>query len=57
VIHEARAIPDAGQAFTFHGFRFEVMRKSRNRLTALRVAPAGNGLPTEPEATANAVRG
>jgi Mg2+/Co2+ transporter CorB len=39
VIHEARAIPDAGQAFTFHGFRFQVMRKSRNRITLLRVTP------------------
>jgi len=52
VIHEARAIPDAGQAFTFHGFRFEVMRKSRNRLTALRVAPAGNGVHEQEPATA-----
>lgn len=43
VIHEAQAIPDAGQAFTFHGFRFEVLRKSRNRVTALKIAPAGNG--------------
>lgn len=51
VIHEARAIPDAGQAFTFHGFRFEVMRKSRNRVTALRIAPVGNGAPAEPGAT------
>ena len=24
VIHEAQIIPEAGQAFTFHGFRFEV---------------------------------
>jgi Mg2+/Co2+ transporter CorB len=47
VIHEARAIPEAGQAFTFHGFRFEVMRKSRNRVTALRITPTGNG-PAEP---------
>ncbi len=39
VIHEARAIPDAGQVFTFHGFRFEVLRKQRNRLTALKVTP------------------
>jgi Mg2+/Co2+ transporter CorB len=39
VIHEARAIPDAGQAFTFHGFRFQVLRKSRNRITALKVTP------------------
>jgi Mg2+/Co2+ transporter CorB len=39
VIHEAQMIPDAGQAFTFHGFRFEVMRKSRNRITALKITP------------------
>jgi magnesium and cobalt exporter, CNNM family len=39
VIHEARAIPDAGQAFTFHGFRFQVLRKSRNRITALKITP------------------
>jgi Mg2+/Co2+ transporter CorB len=39
VIHEAQTIPDAGQAFTFHGYRFEVIRKSRNRLTQLRVTP------------------
>ena len=40
VIHEAQAIPDAGQVFNFHGFRFEVLRRSRNRLTSIRVAPA-----------------
>ncbi|MGL5362573.1 MAG: HlyC/CorC family transporter [Bosea sp. (in: a-proteobacteria)] len=39
VIHEARTIPDIGQAFTFHGFRFEVVRKSRNRITSLRIMP------------------
>jgi Mg2+/Co2+ transporter CorB len=39
VIHEARSIPDAGQSFTFHGFRFAVMRKQRNRITALRITP------------------
>lgn len=39
VIHEAGAIPEAGQIFTFHGFRFEVMRRVRNRITALRVTP------------------
>ncbi|WP_425453193.1 HlyC/CorC family transporter [Bosea caraganae] len=37
VIFEARTIPDAGQAFTFHGFKFEVVRKSRNRVTSLRI--------------------
>ena len=39
VIHEARAIPEAGQVFSFHGFRFEILRKQRNRLTALKVTP------------------
>ncbi len=40
VIHEARAIPETGQVFTFHDFRFEVLRKTRNRITSLRVTPA-----------------
>jgi Mg2+/Co2+ transporter CorB len=39
VIHEARAIPEPKQGFVFHGFRFEVLRKNRNRITALRVSP------------------
>jgi Mg2+/Co2+ transporter CorB len=37
VIHEARSIPDRGQSFTFHGFRFRVLRRERNRITALRI--------------------
>ncbi|MGC1575658.1 MAG: HlyC/CorC family transporter [Beijerinckiaceae bacterium] len=41
VIHEAQTIPDPGQAFTFHGYRFEVMRRHRNRITQLRVTPLG----------------
>jgi len=39
VIHEAQTIPNPGQAFTFHGYRFEVLRRQRNRLTSLRVTP------------------
>jgi magnesium and cobalt exporter, CNNM family len=39
VIHEARSIPDRGQSFTFHGFRFRVLRRERNRITALRIIP------------------
>jgi Mg2+/Co2+ transporter CorB len=39
VIHEARSIPDVGQSFTFHGFRFRVLRRARNRITALRIQP------------------
>jgi Mg2+/Co2+ transporter CorB len=40
VIHDARAIPESGQVFTFHGFRFEVLRKAKNRITLLRILPA-----------------
>jgi Mg2+/Co2+ transporter CorB len=43
VIHEARSIPEAGQSFTFHGFRFSVLRKNRNRITSLRIAPVRKG--------------
>jgi Mg2+/Co2+ transporter CorB len=39
VIHEAQIIPEAGQTFTFHGFRFEVLRKRRHQITALRITP------------------
>jgi Mg2+/Co2+ transporter CorB len=37
VIHEARSIPEPRQTFSFHGFRFEVLRKQRNRISALRI--------------------
>ena len=37
VIHEARSIPERGQSFTFHSFRFRVLRRERNRITALRI--------------------
>ena len=40
VIHEARAIPEPRQTFCFHGFRFEVLRKQRNRIAALQDHPA-----------------
>ena len=42
MIHEAGAIPEAGQVFRFHGFRFEVLRKMRNRITSLQ-RDAGRG--------------
>jgi len=37
VIHEAQAIPEAGQVFQFHGFRFAVVERMENRLTRLRI--------------------
>ena len=38
VIHEAQMIPEVGQAFTFHGVRFEVAERERNRVTRLRLS-------------------
>ncbi len=39
VLHEAQMIPDAGQVFTFYGFRFEILRRQRNQITLLRLTP------------------
>ncbi|MEM9012812.1 MAG: HlyC/CorC family transporter [Pseudomonadota bacterium] len=39
VIHEAQTIPDAGRIFSFHGFRFEVVEREKNRVTQIRVRP------------------
>lgn len=39
VIHEAQMIPTEGQAFSFHGFRFEVAQRRENRVTKLKVRP------------------
>ena len=37
VIHEAQMIPEPGQVFSFHGYKFEILRKQRNQITALRM--------------------
>jgi Mg2+/Co2+ transporter CorB len=38
VIHEAQTIPEPGQTFIFHGHRFQILRRQRNQITALRVS-------------------
>jgi Mg2+/Co2+ transporter CorB len=38
VIHEAQTIPEVGQMFIFHRHRFQVLRRQRNQITALRVS-------------------
>jgi Mg2+/Co2+ transporter CorB len=43
VIHEAQVIPEKNQAFTFHGFRFEVIDKHHNQLTSIKVTPLTPG--------------
>ena len=41
VIHESMSIPDEKQAFTFHGKRFTVLKREKNRIVRLRVKAAG----------------
>ena len=37
VIQEAQTIPDPGQRFAFFGYKFEVLRRQRNQITALKI--------------------
>lgn len=39
VLHESRQIPNVGQVFRFHGFRFEILRRHRNQVTSLKITP------------------
>lgn len=39
VIHEARTIPEPGQTFIFYDRKFQIMRKLRNQITALKITP------------------
>jgi len=39
IIHEARVIPEAGQIFSFFGCKFEILRRQRNQIMALRITP------------------
>ena len=41
VMHEAQTIPEVGQVFTFYGYRFEIVRKTRNRITVVRIRRLG----------------
>lgn len=39
VIHESMTIPEERQAFTFHGKRFIIMKREKNRITRIRIRP------------------
>jgi Mg2+/Co2+ transporter CorB len=41
VLDEARRIPEVGQTFVFHGFRFEILGRQRNQITTIKMAPLG----------------
>lgn len=48
VIHEAQAIPDAGQIFTYYGFKFQILRRSRNAISSIRITPPPGINPQDP---------
>jgi len=39
VLHEAQTIPEPGQTFIFYRHRFQVLRRQRNQITALKISP------------------
>jgi Mg2+/Co2+ transporter CorB len=43
VLYEARRIPEVGQAFVFHGFRFEILGRQRNQITSIKILPLDEG--------------
>jgi len=43
VIHEAQTIPEPGQSFVFHSYRFNILRRHRNQVTGLNVSRAESG--------------
>ena len=49
ILHETRRIPEVGQAFMFHGFRFDILHRRRQQITSVRITPppAMNGMPED----------
>lgn len=39
ILHETKIIPDAGQVFSFYGFRFRILKRVRNQITLVRITP------------------
>ncbi len=39
VLHESRRIPETGQVFLFHGFRFEILRRHKHQITLIGLTP------------------
>jgi len=46
VLHESRRIPEVGQSFMFHDFRFDIVGRQSNQITRIRVTPP-SGDPDE----------
>ena len=40
ILYESQALPDAGQSFIFHGFKFSILKKTGNQIVLIRLRPA-----------------
>ena len=47
VIQDAQMIPEERQIFTFHGFRFIILKKEKNKITSLRLIPVNSNSRAE----------
>jgi Mg2+/Co2+ transporter CorB len=57
VVHEAQLIPEPGQVFTFYGYRIEILRRSRNKIAAVRIKRLdGKETTGRPQATVGLAR-
>lgn len=39
LLFESQRVPIVGQSFTFHDFRFDILKKQRNQITSIRMTP------------------
>ncbi|MCF8496729.1 MAG: HlyC/CorC family transporter [Alphaproteobacteria bacterium] len=37
ILYESKMLPQVGQSFSFHGFRFDILRRQRNQITKIRI--------------------
>ncbi|MEL6112174.1 MAG: HlyC/CorC family transporter [Pseudomonadota bacterium] len=47
IIHDVQSIPDVDQSFSFHDFKFTILRRRRNQITGIKMMP----LPTPVDPT------
>ncbi len=51
VIYEARTIPEPGQTFIFYDRKFQIMRRQRNQITAIKITPVSSRPASDMEAS------
>lgn len=39
ILFESQTIPEVGQSFRYHGFRFDIIKRQKNQITLIRVIP------------------